>query len=293
MNLVRAPPVTTAIGAVAVGIGGGGLAAVVVMRLTRVGALEERPSVSASARLQQLLASRSPPLHNAHRHMIDRIAAALARRNRFTTRRPRQAAILLPLLTSTPTPSLLLTRRAETLSSHKGQVAFPGGRTDDADNGPIDTALREAHEEVGLNRADIKVLGMLDDLPSFNNDTAVTPVVGLVSPNIELQQLIASKGEVARIFAIPLDELIIGDRWDVQESEWRGAAIQQFYFKSQGETLWGLSAYATLMMLSLVEEGSTAPVPRWFDPQGKREGVAEHDEESLLPAPRPGRPSAD
>ena len=65
MNLVRAPPVTTAIGAVAVGIGGGGLAAVVGMRLTRVGALEERPSVSASARLQQLLASRSPPLHNA------------------------------------------------------------------------------------------------------------------------------------------------------------------------------------------------------------------------------------
>ena len=225
--------------------------------------------------------------------MLDRIAAALARRNRFTTRRPRQAAILLPLLTSTPTPSLLLTRRAETLSSHKGQVAFPGGRTDDADNGPIDTALREAHEEVGLNRDDIKVLGMLDDLPSFNNDTAVTPVVGLVSPNIELQQLIASKSEVARIFAIPLDELIIGDRWDVQESEWRGAAIQQFYFKTQNETLWGLSAYATLMMLSLVEEGSTAPVPRWFDPQGKREGVAEDDEESLLPAPRPGRPSAD
>ena len=62
MNLVRAPPVTTAIGAVAVGIGGGGLAAVVVMRLTRVGALEER---RPSARLQQLLASRSPPLHNA------------------------------------------------------------------------------------------------------------------------------------------------------------------------------------------------------------------------------------
>ena len=265
------------------------------MRLTRVGALprafvrQRVGTLAAAARLALAAASQ-----RAHRHMIDRIAAALARRNRFTTRRPRQAAILLPLLTSTPTPSLLLTRRAETLSSHKGQVAFPGGRTDDADNGPIDTALREAHEEVGLNRADIKVLGMLDDLPSFNNDTAVTPVVGLVSPNIELQQLIASKSEVARIFAIPLDELIIGDRWDVQESEWRGAAIQQFYFKSQGETLWGLSAYATLMMLSLVEEGSTAPVPRWFDPQGKREGVAaEDDEESLLPAPRPGRPSAD
>ena len=65
MNLVRAPPVTTAIGAVAVGIGGGGLAAVVVMRLTRVGASKSvRPS-ARRARLQQLLASRSPPLHNA------------------------------------------------------------------------------------------------------------------------------------------------------------------------------------------------------------------------------------
>ena len=117
--------------------------------------------------------------------MLDTLATALGRRQRVVVQRPRRAAILLPLLTSTPTPSLLLTRRSEKLSSHTGQVAFPGGRAEESDGGPAGTAMREATEEVGLRAADATIIGLLDDIPSWKNDTAVTPVVARIDPAVE------------------------------------------------------------------------------------------------------------
>jgi len=199
---------------------------------------------------------------------VDSLARALARRKRFVIERPRRAAILLPLLSSGTTPSLLLTRRSEELSSHKGQVAFPGGRADDGDDGPIETSLREAREEVGLRHTDARILGMLDDIPSFQNDTSVTPVVARLAPHADISTLAANSREVSRIFAIPIDELLERSRWEVRPAEWRGKPIEQYYFRSQGETLWGLSALATLMMLALVP-GRRAPVPRWFKREGR------------------------
>ena len=197
--------------------------------------------------------------------MLDGLARALAQRQqRRIVHRPRQAAILLPLLSSGPSPSLLLTRRSQHLSSHKGQVAFPGGRAEPSDGSAACTALREAFEEVGLRSSDVNVLGMLDDIPSFKNDTTVTPVVAWCQPHIGIREhLRANADEVDRIFEVPLTELCDGDRWEVRAAEWRGQQIDQYYFQSQGETLWGLSAYATLMLLALVP-GSRAPVPKWF-----------------------------
>ena len=205
-----------------------------------------------------------PPVASAS---IEALANALARRSRFVAQRPRQAAILLPLLTSGPEPALLLTRRSNSLTSHKGQVAFPGGRAEESDGGPVGTALREAHEEVGLLPQHVGVLGLLDDLPSFDNETAVAPVVARLAPTVELNHLTADAREVARIFAVPLSELCEG-RWETTETEWMGKPFTQYSLKTQGEDLWGLSAYATLMMLSLVPE-SRAPVPRWFRPAGR------------------------
>ena len=174
----------------------------------------------------------------AHRHMIDRIAAALARRNRFTTRRPRQATILLPLLTSTPTPSLLLTRRAETLSSHKGQVAFPGGRTDDADNGPIDTALREAHEEIALPPAKVEILGITDRYRTTSG-FQVTPVVGVIPPDLSFRP---EPGEVEDIFEVPLDFLLDSANHLESHVEWQGRERHYYEIFWQDRRIWGATA---------------------------------------------------
>ena len=135
-------------------------------------------------------------------NIIDRLASTLAHRQRITRLRPRRAAILIPILGTGDDAALLLTRRSAALSSHAGQVAFPGGVADDGETAE-GTALREANEEIGLASADCTLMGLLDDLPSFKNDMTVTPVVARLSPRLSsAAQFDVNASEVARIFTI-------------------------------------------------------------------------------------------
>ena len=122
---------------------------------------------------------------------------------KFGNRQPALAAVLLPLVMRDEL-SLLLTQRAEHLSTHSGQIAFPGGRSDESDLDAVHTALREAHEEIGLSRAHVEVLGTL---PTYVTGTAfiITPVVALVSPSFKLQP---NPAEVAEVFEVPLSYLM-------------------------------------------------------------------------------------
>ena len=122
---------------------------------------------------------------------------------KFENREPALAAVLIPLVMREEL-MLLLTQRTTNLSTHSGQVAFPGGRTDDADADAADTALREATEEIGLPRSNCEVLGTL---PIYVTGTAyvITPVVALVQPAFKLQ---LNPGEVADAFEVPLAYLM-------------------------------------------------------------------------------------
>ncbi|QHJ00295.1 CoA pyrophosphatase [Xylophilus rhododendri] len=119
-------------------------------------------------------------------------------------REPRAAAVLVGIVLRPEGPTVLLTERTAHLSSHSGQVAFPGGRTDPEDDGPIGTALREAHEEVGLEARFVEVLGLL---PTYGTVSAyvVTPVVALVAPDFTLTP---HDFEVADVFEAPLSFLM-------------------------------------------------------------------------------------
>lgn len=118
---------------------------------------------------------------------------------RFTDRRIAQAAVLVAVV-AREEPTILLTQRTAHLSTHSGQIAFPGGRCDDTDIDAIDTALREAHEEVGLAREHVQALG---ELPTYTTGTrfVVTPVVALVDPS---HCLTLNAHEVAEAFEVPL-----------------------------------------------------------------------------------------
>ena len=122
---------------------------------------------------------------------------------KFEDRQPALAAVLIPLVMRDEL-TLILTERATHLSSHSGQVAFPGGRTDESDTDAIDTALREAYEEIGLSREHVEVLGTL---PIYITGTAyiVTPVVALVKPGFVL---CPNPAEVADVFEVPLAYLM-------------------------------------------------------------------------------------
>ena len=122
---------------------------------------------------------------------------------KFENREPALAAVLMPLVMRDEL-MLLLTQRTTNLSTHSGQIALPGGRTDDTDTDAADTALREALEEIGLPRSHTEVLGTL---PVYVTGTAyiITPVVALVTPGFVLQP---NPGEVADVFEVPLAYLM-------------------------------------------------------------------------------------
>ena len=122
---------------------------------------------------------------------------------KFENREPAAAAVLLPLVMRHEL-MLLLTQRTTNLSTHSGQVALPGGRTDATDIDATDTALREALEEIGLPRSHAEVLGTL---PIYVTGTAyiITPVVALITPGFVLQP---NPGEVADVFEVPLAYLM-------------------------------------------------------------------------------------
>lgn len=154
------------------------------------------------------------------------------------------AAVLVPLL-ARPEPSLLLTERTAHLRNHAGQVAFPGGRVDPDDAGPVAAALREAEEEVGLAPDLVRVLGQADPYLTATG-YLVTPVVGAIPPDPPLR---LNSDEVADVFEVPLGFALDPANHQLREAEWRGRLRRFYVIEWQGRTIWGATA-AMLVNLS-------------------------------------------
>jgi len=154
------------------------------------------------------------------------------------------AAVLIAV-TNRAAPGVILTQRTETLRSHAGQVAFPGGRIDPEDDGPIGAALREAHEEIALPPASVDVVGTTDSYRTVTN-YVVTPVVGVVPPDLLLTP---SEAEVASVFEVPLDFLLDTANQREQVAQYQGHERRYYEILWQDRRIWGATA-AMLVNLS-------------------------------------------
>lgn len=151
---------------------------------------------------------------------------------------PRAAAVLVPVINRVEGLSVLLTRRTDDMPSHPGQVAFPGGKIDPDDDGPVAAALRETEEETGLDRRFVQTCGFLD---AYQTRTGfrVCPVVALVTPGFSLQP---EAGEVAEIFEVPLNFLMDPANHQREGRMWKGKK-RWFYSMPYGRHyIWGATA---------------------------------------------------
>ncbi len=159
----------------------------------------------------------------------------------FVERAPLHASVLVPIVMRA-IPTVLLTQRALHLSTHSGQIAFPGGKVDEDDADATATALREAQEELGLDPDLVQVLGVL---PYYVTGSAfiITPVVGLVEAHYSLSP---NRGEVADVFEVPLEFLMNPAHHRRHAFEWQGVRREWFSMPYQDTVserfIWGATA---------------------------------------------------
>lgn len=177
-----------------------------------------------------------PPLRNPHHE--PRVSDAQRR-----TATP--AAVLIPIVARPGALGVLLTRRHEQIS-FAGHICFPGGRCDAGDAGPVDTALREAEEEIGLDRSAVRVVGRLGDYVSHSG-FCIQPVVGVVAPPLDLTP---APGEVDAIFEVPLDRVLDARSYRLRGSTWAEGRAH-FSFEHEGAIVAGPTVS---LMIGLYEE---------------------------------------
>jgi 8-oxo-dGTP pyrophosphatase MutT (NUDIX family) len=164
-----------------------------------------------------------------------------------------EAAVLVPI-TRSDEPEVVLTLRASGLSTHGGEVAFPGGRRDPEDPDLIHTALREAEEEIGLPPGLVEVIGPLSSVVS-RHGIHVTPYVGLVPDYVEYQ---ANDSEIASVFSVPLaffrdDPREVTHRIDYLGQSWYVPSYRYGEYK-----IWGLTAIMLVELVNLLYDAEIA-----------------------------------
>lgn len=160
----------------------------------------------------------------------------------------RTAAVLVPVL-DLQEPRIVLTRRADHLPQHPGQVSFPGGAAERGDASAVQTALREAQEEIGLPPAAARPVGFLDRMDTIS-DYRVLPVVALVTPPVIW---IPDEREVAEVFTVPLDVVLDTGRYKARVLRRHGQAHTVHTLRWREYTIWGATAAMLLNLTSRMQ----------------------------------------
>ena len=149
----------------------------------------------------------------------------------------RPAAVLVPVVDH-PQPTVLLTQRSAHLNDHAGQISFPGGKIDATDASPLDTALREAEEEIGLSREFIDPIGYLD-LYGTSFGFRILPAVARIKPGFKLR---INQSEVDDVFEVPLAFLMNPVNHQTHSKEFRGIERSYYAMPYEERYIWGATA---------------------------------------------------
>ncbi len=198
----------------------------------------------------RLAGSRPPEPDRIHMPGIPGDLPVMLRRMRV--RRTVPAAVLVPLVERDEGLTVLLTRRADHLKHHGGQISFPGGRLEEHDSGPAEAAVREAEEEVGLPPDRVEVVGYLDNYITITG-YCVTPVVAFVRPGFALR---IDETEVAEAFEVPLRHVMDPDRVELRERRFFGLSLTYYEIPYRHYNIWGATAGMLVSLrMALMGEG--------------------------------------
>ena len=172
----------------------------------------------------------------------------------------RHAAVLIPIFRDNGEYKIIFTKRTNRVEEHKGQISFPGGAVDKEDVSLEDTALREAHEEVGLLREDVTVLGRTDDALTLASNYIIHPFVGFIPYPYPFR---INTVEVKRILEVPLSLFWVEDYIEkTGPVEYEGVTYESLVYPYQGDVIWGASARIMENFIEILDEKISLPLEK-------------------------------
>jgi 8-oxo-dGTP pyrophosphatase MutT (NUDIX family) len=161
------------------------------------------------------------------------------------------AAVLIPLFSDNGEYKILFTKRSTHVKTHKGQISFPGGVVEETDRSLQETALREAYEEIGLLKEDVKILGQADDTNTVVSDFVVHSFVGVIPYPYDFT---ISPDEVDRIIEVPFKVFLDNDpQYRQNSAEFEGVTYPGSAFKYKGDVIWGATARILENLVEILE----------------------------------------
>ena len=170
------------------------------------------------------------------------------------------AAVLFPLFSANGEYGVLFTQRTHTVENHKGQISFPGGAVEAEDRSLEETALREAHEEIGLLRKDVEILGQLDDMTTVTSNFIVHPFVGLIPHPYEFK---INAEEVDRLIEVPFKIFLSDDpKYKRDSAEFEGVKYPTPAYLYKGDLIWGATARIMESFVEILKRELDLPAKR-------------------------------
>ncbi len=160
-----------------------------------------------------------------------------------------RSAVLVPLFEKEGRCHILFTKRTDHLHHHKGQISFPGGGCHEDDHSPLETALRESREEIGLKESDVEILGELDDAATLTSLYHIVPFVGVIPYPYDFKP---DKFEVREIFSLPLDDLLNRAVKKLENWTFGDIKVETYSYEIDGRYIWGATAWMLNQLLEII-----------------------------------------
>lgn len=185
------------------------------------------------------------------RNVIEKLREALARRQISRLHDPSMtaSAVLVPIFMKAGQHHLLFMQRTEKVKDHKGQISFPGGAYEKEDNGLLNTALREAQEEIGLTPQDVEVLGELDDMLTVATSYIISPFVGVIPYPYPFE---LDHFETEELIEVPIAALMDKNCFSESKSVSNGQEIEVYFYRYGNKVIWGATARILKQFLEIV-----------------------------------------
>ena len=183
--------------------------------------------------------------------MIQKLGEALAKRQVVRLNEPGKkiSAVLVPVFLKAGQYHLLFIQRTQRVKDHKGQISFPGGAYEKSDRTLLNTALREAREEIGLAMKDVQVLGQLDDTPTASSNYVISPFVGLIPYPYQFKP---DKWETEEILEVPLTVLLDKNNYSETTVLITGQYLDTGCYKYGNRVIWGATSMILKQLLEII-----------------------------------------